>query len=82
VVDGALDVAAFDGVDGRDDEPVASIAAPAPVTVRPALPVRDLVDRLHDDETPWVLVTTPDGALVGVVSRPRLLAMAAADRLP
>jgi CBS domain-containing protein len=80
VVDGALDVAALDGLD--DDAPLATVAAPAPVTVRPALPVRDLVDRLHRDATPWVLVTTPDGALVGVVSRQRLLAMATADRLP
>lgn len=80
VVDGAVEAALLEVVD--DGAPMASVAAPAPVTVRPALPIRDLVDRLHDDPTPWIVVTTPEGGLVGAVSRHRLLDLAARDRLP
>ena len=55
-----------------------------PVTVRPSLPVRDLVDRwrkgdLHADH---VVVTTAAGAPVGVLARQTVLDLAKHDRLP
>lgn len=81
VVDGAVGAEALAAVTDRS-VPVWTVAAPAPPTVRPSLPLRDLVGRLRHDEAPWILVTTPDGALVGGIERAWLLGRAAADELP
>jgi hypothetical protein len=72
IAGGVVDATVVDGVEDRD-----------PMTVRPGLPVRALVDRVRADDAPaWVLVTTPDGRLVGAVRRRHLLDLAAADELP
>lgn len=55
-----------------------------PPTVRPSLPVRDLLDRFRsgDLDGPFVVVTTASGEPVGVVARDALLELARLDRLP
>lgn len=80
LVDGAIPREMLDGVD--DDAPLTTVAAPAPVTVRPSVAIRELVDRLRDEDTPWIVVTRADGTLVGAVARDHLLALARSDRLP
>ncbi|HUP86695.1 MAG TPA: hypothetical protein VM143_13605 [Acidimicrobiales bacterium] len=52
-------------------------------TVRAGTPVREVVERFRNDESPqWLLVTTARGRLLGMIPRARLLAMATADELP
>ena len=55
-----------------------------PPTVRPSLPVRDLVDRWRNGEldADHVVVTTAAGAPVGVLARATVLDLAKRDRLP
>ena len=55
-----------------------------PPTVRPSLPVRDLVDRWRkgDLDADHVVVTTAAGAPVGVLARATLLDLAKRDQLP
>ena len=45
----------------------------APPTMRADVPVDELESRLQDLDVDTALVTTPEGELIGVVSRPGLI---------
>jgi CBS-domain-containing membrane protein len=42
---------------------------PGPSTIRSDTPLRSLVERLHARDLKTAVVTTPEGTLIGVVSR-------------
>jgi CBS-domain-containing membrane protein len=77
-----VDAIDADIVTTADSVVLSASGDPAPPTVRAGTPVRDVVERLRNDDAPWLLVTTARGRLVGVVRRDRLLAMAETDELP
>jgi len=54
---------------GDPDQPVQEIMELAPSTVRPHRSAKDLAQRLTDRDLRWAIVTTPEGHLLGVVSR-------------
>ena len=84
VVDGLLVAAeAAEAADEDDGVGVVSVMDAAPATVRPSLPTSDLLDRIREGGGGGhTLVTTAQGALVGVVAHDELRALARADRLP
>ncbi len=45
----------------------------APPTVRPSITTDELAESMDRDQRPFVLVTTPDGVLIGVIERDDLL---------
>ncbi|HYB28375.1 MAG TPA: CBS domain-containing protein [Solirubrobacteraceae bacterium] len=51
------------------DTPVGEIMELAPSTVRPHRAARAVAQRLADRNLRWAIVTTPEGRLLGVVSR-------------
>lgn len=55
----------------RSDEPttIEATMTEGPSTVRPSLPLRDLIGRMVRSNQSTALVTTPEGRLVGLVKR-------------
>lgn len=58
--------------DAADDATAADVMQPGPSTVRCDLAVDDLRERLDDKDLKTALVSTPEGVLVGVVTRAAL----------
>jgi CBS domain-containing protein len=56
-------------LDGATDRPVGELMELGPSTVRPHRAAGELAKRLADDDLHWAIVTTPEGKLLGVVSR-------------
>jgi len=54
-----------------DHQPVQDVMEPGPTTIRPDDDLRALTERLHRRNVPEVIVTDPDGRLIGVVFRDR-----------
>lgn len=52
-----------------DATPVEEIMEAGPTTTRPSEPLESLVERLREARVPSILVTTPEGILVGAVFR-------------
>ena len=59
-------------LDGAADVPVGELMEPGPSTVRPHRGAGDLARTLADRDLRWAIVTTPEGRLLGVVSRREL----------
>lgn len=60
------------------------VMEPGPSTVRPDQPLHPLVQRMHDRDAPNVIVTTPQGKLLGILLRDdadRLLAGEPPERI-
>ena len=54
------------------DDPLArvdEVMEPGPATVRPGQDLVSLLDRMRRSDMPTILVTSPEGVLVGVVRR-------------
>ena len=66
IVLGRLPADAPDGVDGQSIEAVMDVG---PTTVRPSEQLADLVGRMQHFDVAHMLVTTPDGRLVGILRR-------------
>ena len=97
VVDGGWDVCVVvdcDGIaigrirgealDADPDRQAAEVMEPGPSTVRPDALLQALVQRMHDRNAPHVLVTTPQGSLIGILMRDeadRLLAREPPQRI-
>lgn len=58
--------------DAADDATAEQVMQPGPSTVRPDLPVDELRKRLDEKELKTALVSTPEGRLIGVVTRKQL----------
>jgi CBS domain-containing protein len=58
--------------DAADDATAEQVMQPGPSTVRPDLSVDELRKRLDDKELKTALVSTPEGRLIGVVTRRQL----------
>lgn len=56
-------------LDGPEDQLVEEAMEPGPATVRPDGLLQPLVDRMESRNTPHVLVTTPEGHLMGILFR-------------
>jgi CBS domain-containing protein len=56
-------------LDGAADRPVAELMELGPSTVRPHRAAAELARNLADRDLHWAIVTTPEGRLLGVVSR-------------
>jgi len=54
---------------GDAEELVGAVMEPGPTTIRPDEPLATLVPRLRDKRVGRIIVTTPDGRLVGLVER-------------
>jgi CBS domain-containing protein len=52
-----------------DDRPVAEVMEPGPATVRPDGLLQPLVERMEHRNAPHVMVTTPQGRLIGILFR-------------
>jgi hypothetical protein len=63
VVAGILEENAFEA---DDDQLVDEVMNPGPTTVRPSEDVNDLRERMHKRNVGEVIVTRPDGRLVGI----------------
>ena len=57
---------------GDADQPVEQVMDPGPKTVRPHRTAQSIASDLADRNLRWVIVTTPDGELIGVASRENL----------
>jgi CBS domain-containing protein len=58
--------------DAADDATAEQVMQPGPSTVRPDLSVDELRKRLDDKDLKTALVSTPEGRLIGVVTRGQL----------
>jgi CBS domain-containing protein len=56
-------------LDGAADRPVGELMELGPSTVRPHRAAGELAKNLADRDLHWAIVTTPEGRLLGVVSR-------------
>ena len=54
------------------DTPVATVMQPAAPTVRPSIPIRELAESMDKNGERYLLVTTHDGKLLGLVRREEL----------
>lgn len=73
-----------DGFESADDCRVVEVMEPGPSTVRPDETLQPLVERMHRRNAPNVIVTTPQGRLIGILLRDeadRLLAGEAPRRI-
>jgi CBS domain-containing protein len=61
--------AGVDELGASDDVPVASVMQPGPATVRAHEPLDTLIDRMTERKVPEVIVSTPQGHLLGVYYR-------------
>lgn len=72
------------GLDASPDRQVADVMEPGPSTVRADTPLQPLVERLQERDAHSVIVTTPQGRLLGILLRDeagRLLAGEAPERI-
>ena len=53
------------------DDPVDQVMQPAPTTLRPNYPVDEAIEFLGKQELAAVLITTPEGKLIGILRRAR-----------
>ena len=53
--------------------PVADVLHGAAPSVRPSITTEELAESMDRDRRTFVLVTTPDGVLLGVIERDQLL---------
>lgn len=67
VVLGSIDPARLPDADGRLT--ALDVAHPGPISVRPSITVDELATSMDDAGESWVVVSTLDGALTGVVER-------------
>jgi rhodanese-related sulfurtransferase/CBS domain-containing protein len=58
--------------DVAPDTPVATVMQPAPPTVRPSIPLRELAQTMDKNGEDFLLVTKLDGQLMGLVRRAEL----------
>ena len=58
--------------DAADEATAEQVMQPGPSTVRPDLAVDELRERLDDKDLKTALVSTPEGRLIGVVTRKAL----------
>jgi CBS domain-containing protein len=58
-----------DGFESPDDRRVVEVMEPGPSTVRPDQTLQPLVQRMHKRNASNVIVTTPQGRLVGILLR-------------
>jgi CBS domain-containing protein len=56
-------------LDGDPDQPVEAVMEAGPVTERPSEPLEGLVQRMQQHRVGSVVITTPDGELIGVLRR-------------
>lgn len=56
-------------LDCDPDLDIEAVMEPGPSTVRPDTPAEKLASRLADQDLRYAIVTTPEGRLLGVVSR-------------
>jgi rhodanese-related sulfurtransferase len=56
--------------------PIAAVLDGAPPSVRPSVTTEELAESMDRDHRTFVLVTTPDGVLIGVIEREQLLGRA------
>jgi hypothetical protein len=56
-------------LDANGGQLAGAVMEPGPSTVRPDQPLQPLVERMHDRNAPNVIVTTPQGKLVGILLR-------------
>jgi CBS domain-containing protein len=54
---------------GHDDQLVEEVMEPGPSTVRPDDLLQPLVERMEHRDAPHVMVTTPQGSLIGILFR-------------
>jgi CBS domain-containing protein len=54
---------------GDADQPVEQVMDPGPKTVRPHRTAETIAHDLAERDLRWTLVTTPEGELIGIVSR-------------
>jgi CBS domain-containing protein len=66
VVLGRLRGAALEG-DG--EQPAEAVMEAGPTTIRPSEPLADLVKRMQEHRVGTIVVTTPEGVLIGVLRR-------------
>ncbi|MDQ3575241.1 MAG: CBS domain-containing protein [Actinomycetota bacterium] len=52
---------------GESQRPVAEVMQEGPSTLRPNVPAAVLAGQVGDGSFPWVVVTTPEGTLVGIL---------------
>lgn len=57
------------GFESDDARRAVEVMEPGPSTVRPDGLLRPLVERMHDLNAPHVIVTTPQGRLIGILLR-------------
>jgi rhodanese-related sulfurtransferase len=55
--------------DVPDDEPAERLMEPGPSTIRPHTDLTELASLFHRSDTKTMIVTTPEGGLIGVVRR-------------
>ncbi len=71
-----LGVVQGDDLGGEDRRSVGDVMQEGPGTIRPNVPAAVLAGRFEDDSFPWLVVTTPEGTLVGMLRQPDLEAWA------
>ncbi len=55
------------GAGPGDERPVSEVMQEGPSTLRPNVPAAMLAGQLEDGSFPWLVVTTPEGKLVGIL---------------
>jgi CBS domain-containing protein len=58
-----------DAFDADPEMTVEEAMDPGPTTIRPHVPVTEIAEYLHNRDLDSILVTTPDGQLVGMLHR-------------
>jgi CBS domain-containing protein len=58
--------------DARDDATAEEVMSPGPTTVRADTPADELAERLAKGDLKTAIVTTPEGGLIGIVTRAEL----------
>jgi CBS domain-containing protein len=69
-----------DRLGADDDAPVEALMTPDPTTVRASEPLAELAERMREADVEAILVTTPEGRLIGLLRRAE--AEPAAGRFP
>jgi predicted transcriptional regulator len=54
---------------GDAEQTVETVMEAGPTTIRPSEPLAELVKRMHDHRVGTIVVTTPEGVLIGVLRR-------------
>ena len=59
----------LDTIDPEDLRPAGQVMRPGPMTVRPSENLAEVRERMRSRHVPQLLVTTPEGELLGVLHR-------------